>query len=65
MASLCTAQADDQISLKNGDLFFGKVIALQGGLIELQTPDTHTPANIRNNEQSQPDDTKPPTAKPP
>jgi len=48
MASLCTAQADDQISLKNGDLFFGKVIALQGGLIELQTPHSEAPLKILN-----------------
>jgi hypothetical protein len=48
MASLNIAQANDQISLKNGDLFFGKVIALKGGLIELQTPHSEAPLKILN-----------------
>lgn len=48
MASVITTQANDQISLKNGDLFLGKVIALKGGLIELQTPHSETPLKILN-----------------
>ncbi|MDB2673862.1 hypothetical protein N9Y81_02810 [Akkermansiaceae bacterium] len=48
LASLIAAKANDQISLKNGDLFFGKVIALKGGLIELQTPHSETPLRILN-----------------
>ena len=48
MAFLSISQANDQISLKNGDLFFGKVIALKGGLIELQTPHSEAPLKILN-----------------
>ncbi|MEN8679350.1 MAG: hypothetical protein ABF391_04790 [Akkermansiaceae bacterium] len=48
MASLTATRANDQVSLKNGDLFFGKVIALTGGLIELQTPHSESPLKIVN-----------------
>ena len=48
MAFLSISQANDQISLKNGDLFFGKVIALKGGLIELQNPHSEAPLKILN-----------------
>ena len=48
MAFLSISHANDQISLKNGDLFFGKVIALKGGLIELQTPHSELPLKILN-----------------
>ncbi len=42
------AVANDRITLKNKDLFFGKVIALKDGLIEVSTPHSDTPLQVLN-----------------
>jgi hypothetical protein len=42
------AVVNDQITLKNEDLFFGKVIALKDGLIEVATPHSDTPLKVLN-----------------
>lgn len=50
LASCFLAKADDEINLKNGDHFVGKVIALKDGLIELQSAHSDTPLKILNDD---------------
>jgi len=42
------AVAKDQITLKNKDVFVGKVVALKDGVIELETPHSATPLKVIN-----------------
>lgn len=46
--STVVAQDQDKLTLGNGDLFLGKVIALEDGLIELKSPHSKTPLKIIN-----------------
>ena len=43
-----SSTADDQITLENNDLYFGEVLALKNGFIELKTPHSETPLKIIN-----------------
>ena len=48
LASTLTGMAEDEITLKNKDLFIGKVIALKDGFIELNSPHSEAPLKIIN-----------------
>lgn len=48
LASCLGSPANDRITLKNQDLFFGKVMALKDGLIEVSTPHSDAPLKVLN-----------------